>query len=168
MVARRVRLDVRWDPGTLDVAGRVATRDGLKVAVVMRQAVEIGLSTLVNGGEGAGVRAFVTRTGEELVVSGRPSGAAVTVPAAGSDSSRSPAGVSAPRPEAPAAPAVRLEVVAARLLADPGGQGVISRSLPPADLVRARKLVLAGGVLVAGGQCRNPAQLVAPVDVSLG
>lgn len=169
----------------------VAEGRGVRVGVVMRMAVEIGLSALANGEEGAGVVPCVADP-VNVATAVVPSGVAFTVPGAGSASSRARAGADDPRPSAPASPApslspalglaaVRLEAVVARLFGASGAGGVVAgsdvaidvlrreahRAIPPADLAQARRKVLRGEVTVAGGVCRNPVQLVDPVEVGL-
>jgi hypothetical protein len=169
-MARRVRLDVRWDAGTVEAATRLAERRGVKPSVVLREAAEIGLSTLANG-DGVRPRVARERVGEAAVADAvvrDASAAGGTVPGAGSGISRPRAGVAAPRPAAPASPAqqVRLEVVVARTMARAARTGP-TPAPAPADVARARRLVLAGKVTVGGLECRNPAQLVDPAEVAV-
>lgn len=169
---KRVRLDVRWDPETAERARAAGGALGVKPSALLRRAAALGLdaaveearSTLVNGGDV--VR--VARTGEVMRVAAvASSGGDGIVPAAGSASSRASAGAPVSPSGGAGQPAlVRLEAVVARRLA-PRTAAVGALAPAPADLARARREVLGGRVLVGGQQCRNPAQLVAPVDVSL-
>lgn len=168
-MARRSRLDVRWDPVVVDRVRVAAEALGVRPSVIMRRAAELGMtqaiaearSTLAAGAADTGNSGRDAFPRETVVASG-PAG---TVPVAGGASSRAPAVAADPRPAA-AAPAhtvepegaMKLEVAVACCVAARDGRG----SVAPADAPHARRAVLRGLVRVDGQECRNPAQVVQP------
>lgn len=156
-MARRAKLDVRWDVGFLARAAGIAEGLGVRTSVVVRRAAELGLA-----GVAESLRADVT-------AGGVPSAGLSAEQGMVRGAARAPAavGVAGVPPRPPAAPtssssrAVKLEAVVAGMLAG------LERRPVPVDSMRARAKVKAGKVRVGGVVVKDPGRLVDPVEVGL-
>lgn len=161
--AARVKVDVRWDPETVETARRVAAATGVKVAEVLRRAAAAGMASAA-----AALRAEVDGGGKWAaadVVAPRAvlSGEGGTMRGAGT---ASPGGAQAPYPRPASAPPASEGGVVRKLEVEVALRASRVRPLPRAEVARARRAVQLGRVAVAGVVCKDPNRLVNPADVA--
>ena len=157
-VARRVRLDVRWDQATVDQAVAVAEARGVRPAAVLREAAARGLAAMAAAGAptAAALRAESTAGEGSAGRAGKMGGARSPGDGVGSTGA-----AAAPRPAAASGAQQKLAVVVARAVA--AGEG---RTPALVDVTRARRKIELGKVTVGGAVVTDPDALVDPGAVA--